>query len=185
MFYFLSKSYFLYKINKNCQQLLFLSIFSKPVHIMFFFSYRQMIQDDHFRERISELNSDPTGLGLPAGTRDMCYQHLQSEEDRKFQAIASREKREIEKRRKGRKKQKNPKFSNTAETSFIEGSGLIPSASLYEDTISRNSEDGTSKYPASCSMTELPHGESKGVCTFEFFEVKFFLLFSFHRDLTQ
>lgn len=113
--------------------------------------FNQMMHDNKFREQIHELNSDPNGLGLPACTRDQLYRNIQCDADRKFNEMVDREKKDIEKRRTGKKKRKPLKYSNIAETSFIEETTSSKFTPSNDDTYS---QDGSS-HPPSQSMTEL------------------------------
>jgi hypothetical protein len=116
--------------------------------------FRQMLHDETFKQVLHELNRDPTGYGLPPGTRDDCYRHIQCEEDQKFHELVEKEKREMETRRTGKKQRKPIKISNIAETSFIEAPTITtPNPSLHDDTYSE--DERSQKYPASISMTEL------------------------------
>ena len=145
--------------------------------------FRKMMHDDGFLEKMAELNRDPTGLGLPPGTRDECYRHLQCEADRRFHEIVEKEKRDIECRRIKKKRRKAPKFQNIAETSFMGMvSKLTPDPSLHDDAYS---EDGSShRYPASLSsMTDLRRPtEGVSACLFSRFADFISLLFSFRHD---
>uniref|UniRef100_A0A7E4V4G0 Ig-like domain-containing protein n=1 Tax=Panagrellus redivivus TaxID=6233 RepID=A0A7E4V4G0_PANRE len=85
--------------------------------------YMQMMADPEYQARIAELNQDPTGLGLPAGTRDTVYMRLrgQSEHNRRFEKVINAERQELDKRKRffKRRSRANAKNSTGTETSFI------------------------------------------------------------------